>query len=318
MLKNNPRLGEHMYQYTYWGNSTQSANDNMALEEYFLNVSAKEQSAHIRFYDFDKDTVVLRYNQSPSAVRQWTDDFNVTRRGSGGSHVQVGGNILAYSFIIPRDGNFRSHPKFRAYYAEKVADALEGIGLTDIVVDNDASTIMTGDRVVASHALKWNVRSALLHGIVMITPYDVDKIMQRVYLGQRTIGSSTYTEASALRNIPTLTQALPNLKPNANAEQREHYFKQLVGEAILKEVAGKDYRREELSEAILQQAREYHGARYSQPRWLKRRLPTFTPEEVEELPGETLDDPLKKDWGYCLYIQVPDKKFKNMAEPEDE
>jgi len=35
------------------------------------------------------------------------------------------------------------------------------------------------------------------------------------------------------------------------------------------------------------------------------------------MPGEELDGPLKEKQGYCLYIQVPDKDFKHMAEPEE-
>lgn len=306
-----------MYHYRYWGNHTLNAQDNMALEEYFLRVAADTKTAHIRFYDFDQDTVVLGYNQAPDAVKQWAPDFGVVRRGTGGSHVQVGGNILAYSFIIPRDGTFNKHPDFRAYYAELVANALENIGLKDIIVDNNASTIMTGNRVIASHALRWGARSALLHGIVMVTPYDVDKVMNRVYLGYRKIGNTIYTEESALRHIPTLIQSLPEIKPSATPEQREHYFKQLLGESILQEVAGTNYQKEELTDTILAQARNQHSERYEQERWLKRRLPEFTPEEIEELPGETLNDKLKQGWGYCLYIQVPDKDFKHMADPED-
>lgn len=306
-----------MYSYQYWGNHTLPAVDNMALEEFFLRKAADERTAHIRFYDFQGDTVVLGYNQATSALKQWANDFAVVRRGSGGSHVHLNDNILAYSFIIPRDGNFRNLNDFRAYYGQKVADSLEKMGLQDIIVDNKASTIMTGDRVIASHALTWGINSALLHGIVHITPYDVDKVMQRVNLGHRKIGNTIYTEASALRRLPALAHVLPNIKPNATPEQRQRHFKDLLSETILREVAGTDYTREELTDALIAQARAYREDKYSQPRWIKHRDPVFTPEEIEELPGEKLDGPLKHGWGYCLYIQVPDKDFKKMSEPED-
>lgn len=305
-----------MYHYTYWGNSTLSAADNMALEEFFLADSAEKKRAHIRFYDFAGDTVVLGYNQATDAVKRWGGDFAIVRRGTGGSHVHVGGNILAYSFVVPRDGSFRKHPDFRAYYAEKVAKSLEKLGLTDIVVDNDASTIMTGSRVIASHALRWGVGSALLHGIVIITPYDVDKVMNRVHLGYREIGSKVYTEESALRQIPAVVQLLPQIKPNATPEQREFYFKQILGETILREVAGSGFTRQELSDAVLMAARNMQMPRSTQ-NWLQHRNPEFTHDVIEELPGEQLSGPLKSGWGYCLYIQVPDKDFKKMSEPSE-
>lgn len=305
-----------MYNYHYWGFQTLPAFDNMALEEYFLKHSATTKKAHIRFYDFAKDTVVLGYNQSTEAVKQNTPDFTVTRRGTGGSHVHVSDNVLAYSFIVPRDGNFKNHPDFRAYYADIIAKALQTLGIQDIVVDNDASTIMTDNKVIASHALRWGVRSALLHGIIHIRPYDVEKMMQRIYLAQRQIGSKTYSEADALRNIPTLVKILPEIKPNATPEQREQYFKQLLAETILRETAGKDYTKQELTERIILEAREQHRKRNTQE-WLKHRDPVFTQDEIEELPGEKLDEPLKKGWGYCLYMQVPDKDFKKMTEPKD-
>jgi hypothetical protein len=39
---------------------------------------------------------------------------------------------------------------------------------------------------------------------------------------------------------------------------------------------------------------------------------------VEAIPGEELSGKLKKDLGYCMYIEVPDKDFAKMTLPEDE
>jgi lipoate-protein ligase A len=307
-----------VYHYSYWGITTLSALDNMALEEYFLRHAAEHKSAHIRFYDFSKDSVVIGYNQALDAVKRWDTSFHVARRGTGGSHVHVAGNILAYSFIIPRDGSFSNHPDFRAYYADRVARALEKIGIPNITTDHKASTIMQDGKVIASHAVRWGVKSALLHGLLTITPYNVNLLLQRIHLGTRVIGSKEYAEADALRVIPTVTQALPQLKPHATPEQKAQYCKELIAAAILQEVAGTDYTRAELNETIMAQARIIQEQRYATETWLRQRDPTFTPEEIEELPGERLDGPLKEKWGYCLYIQVPDKDFKKMALPREE
>lgn len=307
-----------MYQYNYWGITTLSALDNMALEEYFLGHSAAHKSAHIRFYDFTKDSVIIGYNQALDAVKRWDASFHVARRGTGGSHVHVGNNILSYSFIIPRDGSFRTHPDFRTYYADHVAHALEKIGLRNITTDHRASTIMQDGRVIASHAVRWGVQSALLHGLMTIDPYDVDRIVARIHLATRVIGGKEYTEADALRAIPTLTQGLRALKPNATPEQKAQYCKELIAAAILREVAGRNFTTAALNESIMAHARKLQEERYATEAWLKQRDPTFTPEEIEELPGEELTGPLKEKWGYCLYIQVPDKEFKNMTVPRED
>src|SRR3989344_2902088 len=166
-----------MYDYTYWRNDTLDGLDNMALEEHFLQDSAKTKNAHIRFYDFSKDTVVLGYSQALDALKTWDSSFNVVRRASGGSHVHVGKNILAYSVIVPRDGSFVNHQDFRIYYADQIAKALETIGITNITKDHNASTIMQNDKVIASHAVTWGAKSALLHGLVMIDPYNMNQVL---------------------------------------------------------------------------------------------------------------------------------------------
>lgn len=306
-----------MYNYNYWGVTTFSALDNMALEEYLLRDSAEHKSAHIRFYDFSKDSVVLGYNQALNAIKQWNASFHVARRGTGGSHVHVSDNILAYSFIVPRNGSFKNYQDFRAYYADRTANALTTIGIPDITTDHKASTIMQDGKVIASHAVRWGVRSALMHGIVMITPYNIDLLVQRIHLGTRIIGGEEYREADALRVMPTVTQALQQDKQYASPPQKARYCKHLIAAAVLREVAGNSYTNAEIDGKILWQARKIQEERYATEAWIKQRDPAFTPEEIEELPGETLDGPLKENWGYCLYLQVPDKDFKRMTEPRE-
>ena len=306
-----------MFNYTYWGLNRLPALDNMALEEFFLRDPTYQQQAHIRFYDFSRDTIVLGYNQALDALKKWDSSFAVTRRPSGGSHVQVGQNILAYSFIVPRNGEFSYHPDFREYYAEKIADALRQVGMPNITTDNAASTIMQGGKVIASHAVTWGVKSALLHGLVMIDPYNMDLLRERVNLGMRTIGNHKYYEADALSTMPTATTLLQHHKPYATPEQKTHYCKQLIASSILLKVAGTKFDRSVLSEDILERARLFQERKYAREAWIKQRDPTFKPEEIEELPGEELTGPLKEKWGYCLYIQVPDKDFKQMAEPRE-
>lgn len=301
-----------MYNYTHWGLNTLSGRDNMALEELFLRRSAEDNSAHIRFYDFAKDTVVVGYAQDLDAVKQTSSRFDVIRRPSGGSHVHVGDNILAYSFIVPRDGSFRSHSDFRAYYAELVGKSLEQMGL-NVTVDNDACTVMANDKVIASHAITWGVQSALLHGLIMIDAYDMKRLVERIHLATRKIGSESYSEISALHRIPTVAGLL-TAKPHATSQQRNRYFKEILCGRILHNVAGK-HSNSFITDDVLARARKMLHQKYSNEAWIQSRKPAFTEEEVELIPGETLDGPLKKGLGYCLYSQVKDKEFKKMSEP---
>ena len=130
-----------MFNYKFWGINSLSGIDNMALEELFLADTADKRSAHLRFYDFNTDSIILGYGQATDVVKNWSS-VNVVRRPSGGSHVFVGGNTLAYSVIIPRDGSFVNHQDFRVFYADKVADAFERVGISGITRDHNVSTIM--------------------------------------------------------------------------------------------------------------------------------------------------------------------------------
>ncbi|MEM5802160.1 MAG: hypothetical protein QXQ18_02105 [Candidatus Aenigmatarchaeota archaeon] len=307
-----------MYRYEYWGLGTFTAKINMALEEFFLKKASLDNKASIRFFDFQKDSVVLGYAQATDVIKKVDNSFEITRRPTGGSHVHVGNNILAYCFVVPRDGSFRNYEDMRAYFAEKVANALRELGVENVEVDNKASTIKIDEKVVASHAIIWGVKSALLHGLIIIDPYDVDKVSERVLLKSRKIGGKIYTEYSALKNIPAISKLLTNIAPNAKKEEKNRVLKKIISDLILREVAKKDFVKKIIDEKIIERAKEIYNLKYGKQNWTISRIPPFTEDEVEKIPGEELKGPLKENLGYCLYIQTKDKDFKKMAEPLEE
>lgn len=197
-----------MFGYEYWGNGSFNAKVNMALEEYLLR-RATQGKAQARFWTFSKDSVVLGYAQATDAVLKQDNSFDTVRRITGGSHVQTGKNIFAYTFAVPRDGSFRTFEDMRAYYADIVASGLMDLGIENVVVDNQASSVNVDDKVFAAHAIIWGVESALIHGLIVMNPYNMEKLAQRVVLKERKIGNKTYTEYNALKNIPTFSQFLP-------------------------------------------------------------------------------------------------------------
>ncbi|MBI2579446.1 MAG: lipoate--protein ligase family protein [Candidatus Aenigmarchaeota archaeon] len=301
-----------MFDYEYYGSGLYSAAVNMALEEYFLRAPRR---ATFRLYSFPKDSAILGYAQATDALRK--RDVDVMRRISGGSHVQAGPNILAYSVVVPRDGTFRTYEDMRAYYAEKVALALESMGVENIDVDNKASTVNVDGRVIASHAMVWGVERALLHGLVIISPYDVDGMSERLYLGERRIGSGIYTEYAALKNMPVVSRLLDEVAPGRPEEERNEIIRRVVGEALLQQFTGGRYERRKIGDAIMSESMVLIRKKFGNDFWVNLKKPPFTRDEIDEIPGEELDGPLKSGLGYCMYSQVPDNKFKKMAVPEE-
>ena len=303
-----------MFEYEYWFSDLYPTSVNMALEEYFLHRSVSNK-ASLRLWSVPKDAAVLGYSQATDVIKRVESGFNVVRRASGGSHIQIGPNILAYSVTIPRDGSFKNYEDMRAYYADKVAASFQNLGVNNIDVDNKASTINVDGKVVASHAIVWGVKSALLHGLIVIDPYNVDKLSGRLALGSRKIGKNVFTEYSALKNIPAVSQLLDKVAKNLNREQRTEALKKILSEEIKKTVTEGAFVNKQIGTKVLAQAHQLIQQKYGQDKWTNLKKPAFTKEEIEEIPGEKLDGPLKKNLGYCLYIQVKNKDFKKMAEP---
>ena len=304
-----------MFQYEFWQSGRYSANVNMALEEYFLKRSSK--TACLRVWSVPKDAGVLGYSQATDVIKKVESGFSIVRRASGGSHIQIGPNMLAYTITVPRDGTFRHYEDMRSFYSEKIAGALENIGVKNITVDNRASTINVDGKVVASHAVVWGVNSALLHGLIIIDPYNMDKLSGRLALGSRKIGTNVYTEYSALKNIPAVSQLLDKAGKNLNQNQRTEALKTILGEEIKKAVTEGSSKNKAIDKKVLTLAYSLIKEKYGQEKWNNLKRPPFTKEQIEEIPGEKLDGPLKKWLGYCLYMQVKDKDFKKMAGQEE-
>ncbi len=292
----------------------------MALEEFLikrvatLGENPATTRAAVRFYSFPADTIVLGYAQSTDILKKEDPSFLVTRRITGGSHVQTGANTMAYAFVIPRDGRFSNYEEMRVYYADAVGRAFTDLGMDPIDVDNKASTIMINGRIIASHAMFWGVRSALMHGLIILQPYDVDKIAERVALQKRRIGKYFYPEYLALKRLPAVSVELRKKLVKSMLEPK--ILRQMIADAILKHVSGGRYTEQKITQGVIREAMRLVAAKYNVYPWVKERKPAYTAEEVEEIPGEDLAGPLKTGLGYCLFLQVQDADFKEMSEPE--
>jgi len=311
---------ETLFPYEYWGIEVLPGHVQMALEEFLIKRVAElgrrpeTRTAAVRFFSFPQDTIVLGYGQDTDIIKKRDSSFFLTRRVTGGSHVQTGMNTLAYTFVVPRDGKFANYEEMRAYYADLVARALKKLGIGPIEVDNKASIITVNGRIIASHAMFWGVRSALLHGLIILHPYDVDKIAERVILQKRKIGNYFYSEYLALKNLPAVSMELE--KKLARSLLRPSVLRQMVADAILEYVAGNRPKRQQITSEVIRDSFQLAQKKYGAALWIQERRPPYGRDEVEAIPGEELAGPLRSNLGYCLFSQVPDDDFKNMAEPE--
>ncbi|MBI4018692.1 MAG: lipoate--protein ligase family protein [Candidatus Aenigmarchaeota archaeon] len=297
-----------MFDYEYWGNSAFPATVNMALEEFMLKRAAETGKAMARFYSFPRDTVVLGYAQAHDALK--TRAINVVRRATGGSHVQTGPNILAYSFAAPRHG-FSGIEDLRSYYAGCIERAFVNLGIKNAEADNKASSVNIDGRLAAAHATIWGVDSGLIHGLIAVDPYDMQKLAQSIRLNTRIIHGKVYSEYDAIRNMPTISLLLPELAKAA--PRRTEALKIIIGNAILEEVSEGKHENKSVDERIIAAAYPLLEKRYGAQPWTNERTPVFSEDEIQEIPGEEINGPLKKGLGYCMYLQVQDHDFKIMT-----
>lgn len=305
-----------MFDYTYWGNETFSASVNMAIEEFLLKQSAKERNASIRFFSFNKDSIVLAYGQDTDVLKSLDNEVELTRRITGGSHVQQGPNALSYTFVVPRDGTFSNLTDMRAYYADIIGESFQNLGIEDVEVDNKVFGVKVDGKIAASHAIFWGVESALLHGIIIVKPYEVEKIANRIWLKTREVGGKKYTEEAALRNIPAIMNQMKNFAPNATPEQKHKAVNEAIASEILRLATRGKFERRRIDDEVFARLQPLMKEKYNSHKWIHKRHPPFVKEEVEEIPGEKLAGRLKKNLPYCLWIGVKDHEFRRMAESD--
>ncbi len=290
-----------------WGLGVFSGSVNMAIEEYLIRRVADEaggETATIRSYSFPKNSVIIGYAQAPDAV--FDSRMEVTRRITGGAHVQTGPNTLGYSVVVPRNGTFKKYDEMRDYFAKRVANALTNLGIGSVEVDNSTSTINVDGRIIEGHAMWWGAKSALIHGLVVLSPYDVDRMASGIFLKEREIGGEKYSEYEALRRLPTVCTEL-------GYPDKIHMLRKVVSDAILREVTGGEYSNMEINGDTIDASIDIFKRRHGKHAWIKERKPAFTEDEVEAIPGEELNGPLRKGLGYCFFLEVDDKSFKEMA-----
>jgi lipoate-protein ligase A len=273
-----------------------------------MHRSAESKLGVIRFYTVH-DAMSIGYAQRLKVIMKGEPTFEVFRRPTGGSHVEVDYSTLMYAFAAPRDGRFQNYKSMRLYFDERIAKGLSDLGISSVVANIETATIDIEGKVIGGDSMLWGKKGALLQGLLVIDPYDVEKIKARMPLKSRIIDGEVYREFDALKNLPAISTRL-----NGNQKQDA---KELVADSILQRLTGGSYEEVKINGEILNEARKFVDKRYGRRSWLEKHEPTFTKDEIEESPGEELEGPLKTLDGYCFYVLVEDADFKRMAEKNE-
>lgn len=279
---------------------------NMGIDDYMMHLSAESKLSLIRFYTVH-DAMGIGYAQRLKILMKGEPTFEVFRRPTGGSHVQVDSSTLMYTITAPRDQSFQNYKSMRTFFDERIAKGLTELGIHSAAAKVKSATIDIEGKVVGGDSMLWGKKSALLQGVLVVDSYDVEKISERMPLKSRIIDGEVYREFDALKNLPAISTFL-----NGNQKQDA---KELVADSILQRLTGGSYEEVKINGRILNEARKFVDKRYGRRSWLEKHEPTFTKDEIEESPGEELEGPLKTLDGYCFYVLVEDSDFVRMTEP---
>ena len=173
------------FRFIYFGFDRFSAAKNMAIDEALEKQSSEAKNAYIRFYDFEKPSVILSYSDSKRCLRSEAFDeksIEISRRQSGGKPIYVDDNVLAYSIISPlSDSNkeFESTTRIHHYFGSRIIKAINAftnIGSDRVSLGNVYSIRIDG-RPIAGHAQSHTLsRSFFYHGVLAIGKWDAERI----------------------------------------------------------------------------------------------------------------------------------------------
>ena len=162
-----------------FGYSRNSAAKNMALDEALKILAERTASTYIRFYDFEKDSVILAVSDDPGSIRD-RSRVEVTRRETGGKTIYVGENTLAYSISGHLNGDsVGSGPEalHRKYSSIALGAISDIIGDAAKVSLGGVYAINVDNMPIAGHAQSIGLgHSFLYHGVIAIGRWDPDSI----------------------------------------------------------------------------------------------------------------------------------------------
>jgi Lipoate-protein ligase A len=192
----------------FLGFGTYDAATNMAIDEAMFRYAAENKRTFIRFYSFERPTIVLSSNDHPANVRMENiQGMDITRRTTGGKPIYVDDNTLTYSIAGPlRIADVRTlvgGPEVHKYFGAVIAGAIaEVIGTEAEVELGKAYSIRVNGRPIAGHGQELKQFSSFLyHGVIAIKPWDAQRINSVLHLRQE-----DYEELKKLPSVAALSE----------------------------------------------------------------------------------------------------------------
>src|SRR3989338_4241094 len=171
-----------MENFVYFGYDKFDAFMNMAIDDTIRNLSEKTQQSFVRFYDFERPSLILAYVEHPSdVIAGHADGYDITRRLSNGSVILCDERTLAYSIVAPR--NRYDLTTMHETFGARIGRSIKELIRQDEVAIGEHFSVRVNNRTIAGHGQRAGP-SVLYHGVLAVRPWDMKKIAASIRLRQ--------------------------------------------------------------------------------------------------------------------------------------
>lgn len=196
---------------------------NMAIDEVLLNRAYEEDRFFVRFYDFQRPTVILAADGHSGVVKNRDDGFDVGRRISGGWPIYIDSNVLSYSITGSLKGEpeekvgTRLHDSLGRLLSESIKDMIDQ---RHKITLGDISGIRVDKIPIAGHSYHMALnRSFLYHGAVLIDRWKVGSVKRALMIREE--------EVERIESLPNLSDLSINKK--GVLELKDEVIRRIVG-----------------------------------------------------------------------------------------
>lgn len=199
-----------------FGYGVYNAAMNMAIDEALFLKTIETGGYFLRFYDFDKPSVILAVSDHPDSINNaGIGNIGISRRKSGGDPIYLD-DVGTFSYSIC--GRFDSEHSFGFEFKEFVhanlgnivADSIKSIvSETNSVDIGKHNSVRLNGMPIAGHAQKLEKNSAFLYqGVLAIDNWNADRIRNALRICDE--------DYDALKHLPSIRQAAKNSRKSSH------------------------------------------------------------------------------------------------------
>lgn len=249
----------------YFGYGRYDAARNMAIDEALFLDSIKTGQYYLRFYDFDKPSVILASSDHPDSINSNSiSKIGVSRRKSGGDPIYLDA-VSTFSYSIT--GRFDTDVTFGFEFKEFVHNNLgpiiagaiqEMVAKANVVDIGKHNSIRLNGMPIAGHAQKIEGKYAFLYqGVIAIGKWDRDKI--------RSVLRICDEDYESLEKLPSIEQVAKTKHLNLNDYKVEFMSAVLEEIRSTNEILSMD---DSKKVEILAISNKLFDKEYSNPSWV--------------------------------------------------